>query len=62
MKKNVIKVGEISYKDDILTIEEKQLSLIMNKTERNLEMTPRQRDIEARCLKVAKMRINKRIE
>ena len=36
----MIKVGKISEKYDILTVEEKLIPLIGNKTKRSLEMTP----------------------
>ena len=38
--KNMIKVGKISEKYDISTVEEKIISLIGNKMRRILEMTP----------------------
>ena len=41
--KKVIKVEKISEKCYILTVEEKRICLIGNKTKRGLEMTPRQR-------------------
>ena len=43
--KKVIKVGKISEKDEMLTVEEKRISLIGNKTKRILEMTPEQREL-----------------
>ena len=43
--KKVIKVGEISEKCDILTVEEKETSLIGNKTKVILEINPRQREL-----------------
>ena len=39
MTKKVIKVGNISCKDDICTVEDKLLALIGYNTKRNLEMT-----------------------
>ena len=38
--KKVIKVGKISGKSDILTVEDKRISLIVNKTKISLGMTP----------------------
>ena len=52
----MINVGKISDKDDILTVEEK-ITLIGNKTKRSLWMAQWQRELEARWLEVAKMRI-----
>ena len=40
--KKVIKVGKISGKYDILTVEEKWITLIWNRKKRSLEMTPEQ--------------------
>ena len=40
---NVIKIGEIGEKDDILTVEEKPIALVVKNTKRSLEMNPRQR-------------------
>ena len=40
----MIKVGKTSEKYDILTVEEKLISVIGNKTKRSLEMTPGQRE------------------
>ena len=60
--RKVIKVGKISEKDDILTVEGKQAVLIGSKTQRRIEMNPRQRDLEARHLKASKMWIMKGIE
>ena len=57
----VIKAGKISGKDYILTVEEKQVAHIGNKTKISLEMTPGQRYLEARRLKAAKMRMKKLI-
>ena len=39
----VIKVGKVSEKYDILTVEEKLIALIVNNTKRILEMNPRKR-------------------
>ena len=58
----VLKVGKISAKDDILTVQEKQRSRIGNRTKRSLEMTARKIEPEERRLKAAKMRTKKRIE
>ena len=41
--KRVIKVRKISAKYDILTIQDKQQAIIVNKTKRNLETTQRER-------------------
>ena len=60
--KKIIKVGEISEKDDILTVGKKWISLIGNKTKRSLEMTPWKIELEPRLLKVSKMWIQKRLE
>ena len=46
----------------MLTIEEKRISLIGNKTKRILETTSRQRESEERRLKDSKILIRKRIE
>ena len=54
-----MKVGKISGQDDILTVKEKQIELIVNKTKSSLEMTPRQRELEARRLKASNIWINK---
>ena len=43
--KEVIKVGKTSEKDDIITVEEKRIRIIGNKTKRSLEMNPRQREL-----------------
>ena len=51
MNRKTIKVGKISKKYEILIVEEKQISLIGNKTNRILETTPRQRELEAIQLK-----------
>ena len=60
--KKVIKVGTVSEKDDILTVEEIRIPLIGNGTKIILEMTPEQIELEARQLKVSNMRIKKKIE
>ena len=41
--KKAIKVGKISEKDDILTVEERPIALIGNKTKRSLVITPQKR-------------------
>ena len=43
--KRVLKVGKISAKNDTLTLQEKKIVPIGNKTNIGLEMTPSQRDI-----------------
>ena len=58
----VLKVGKISAKDDILTVQEKQRSRIDNRKKRSLEMTPRKIEPEKRRLKAAKMQTKKRIK
>ena len=58
----MIRVGKGSEKYYILTVEEKRIAIIGNKTKRILEMAPGQRELEARRLKASKMRIKKRIE
>ena len=55
--KKVIKVGKVSGKYEILTVEENQISLIGNNTKRILEMNPKEIDVEVRRLKASKMRI-----
>ena len=60
--KKIIKVGKISGKDDILTVEEKRISLIGHKKKISLEITPEKIGSEARRLKASKMRIKKLIE
>ena len=49
--KMIIKVGKINEKDETLTVEEKRISLIGNKTKKILEMTPQKRKLESRHLK-----------
>ena len=39
--KKVIKVGKINDKDDILTVEEKRISLVGDKKKTSLASTPR---------------------
>ena len=58
----MFKVRNIIGKYDILKFEEEKIALIWNKTEGILEMTPQQRELEARHLKAFKMRIKKGIE
>ena len=60
--KKVIKVGRISAKDDILTVKERKVSHIVNNTKLSLEMTSSKREADSRQLKVANMRIKKRIK
>ena len=60
--KKLIKVGRISEKYDILRFEGKCMALIGNKTKVSLEITPAQRELEARRLNTSKMWIKKRIE
>ena len=60
--KIVLKVGKISAKDNILTVQDESTSRIGNKTKRSLETNQWQREIEARRFKVSKMRPKKRIE
>ena len=55
----VVKVGKISFKYDILTVEEKLISLIGNKTKRSLETNPWQIELDSRRLKESKIHINK---
>ena len=55
----MIKVGEISEKYDILTAEEKRITLIGNKTKRIFEMNPRQMKLEERRLKALYIWIRK---
>ena len=40
----MIKVGNISEKCDILTVEEKRIARIVNRTKSSLEMTTRQKE------------------
>ena len=58
----VIKIGEICNKYDILTLQEKRVALIGNKTNIILEMAPQKIELEALLLKAATIRINKMIE
>ena len=60
--KKVIKVGKISGKSDILTVEDKRIALIINKTKISLGMTPIQIQIEAGRLKAAKIRFKNKTE
>ena len=60
--KKVIKVGKISGKYYILSVEERKISLIVNNTERSLEMTPLKGELMTRRLNVPKIRIKKQIE
>ena len=60
-KKKFLKVGNIGAKDDILTVQQKQVAHIVNKTKISLEMTPRQRELGARRLKSRNMRTRKQI-
>ena len=60
--KKVIKVRKINEKHDILTVEEKRIPFIGNKTKRSLETNPKKRELEAIRLKASKIRIKKRIE
>ena len=43
--KKWIKVGKICGKDDILNVQEKQVTLIGSKKKRSLEMNPRKREL-----------------
>ena len=54
-EKIVLKVGRISTKNDIFTVQEKQQARIGNKTKIILEFTPYQREIEVWQLKASKM-------
>ena len=56
----MIKVGKISGKYDILPVEEKLLAPIGNRKKITLEITSCQTELEARRLKVEKMRIQKK--
>ena len=60
--KIVLKLGKIVGKCDILTVQEKKQELGGNKTNIRLEITPWQREIEARRLKTAKIRTRKLIK
>ena len=57
----MIKVGKITEKDHILTVEEKLISPNGNKAKRSLELTLGQRESEERRLKAPKMQIKKQI-
>ena len=59
MTKKVIKVGNISKKEDILRFEDKSISVIGDKTKRSLGMTPDQRQLEESRLKASNMQIKK---
>ena len=61
-EKIVLKVGRISTKNYILTVQEKQQARIGNKTKIILEITPYQREIEVWQLKASKMRMEKRVK
>ena len=61
-EKRVLKVGEISDKNDILTIQEKLRAHIGIRTNRSIVMDPWQIYILARRLKAAKIYMSKRIE
>ena len=54
-EKIVLKVGRISTKNDIFTVQEKQQARIGNKTKIILEITTYQREIEVWQLKAPKM-------
>ena len=54
--RKLINFGKVSDKYDILTVEKKRITLIVNKTKMSLEMTIRQRKLEQRRLKVSKIR------
>ena len=58
----MIKVGKISRKHEILTVEEKVIDPIVNKIKRNHEMTPMQRELEMRQLKASKLWVKQIIE
>ena len=58
----MIKVGKVFSKYDILTVEEKRVALVGNKTNISLETNPWKRELYARQLKKSKMRIKKIIE
>ena len=60
--KRVLKVGKTSAKDEILKVQDNQQSHRGNKTNRSLEIKPRQIEVEARGLKVAKTQKRKLIE
>ena len=60
--KIVLKVGEISAKDDILKVQERQISYRANRTKIIPEMNPWQIELETRWLKVVNMWMKKRIE
>ena len=60
--KKAIKVGKISEKDEILTLEEKRISLIENKTKRIIEMSSYKRELDSRRAMASSMWINKLIE
>ena len=57
--KIVLKVGNISAKNNILTVQKKQRASIGNKTKRNLEMSPQKIEIEAQKLKASGMQTKK---
>ena len=58
--KKIIKVEKISGKYDILTVEEKRVTLIGNNKKRSIEITPWKRVTESIRLKTARLHINKR--
>ena len=53
---------EIGAKDNILTVQDKEISHISNKTNRSLEMTPRQRKVQSLWLKGYNLCMKKRME
>ena len=60
-EKRVFKVGKISAKNDVLTVQEKQRAHRVNTTKRGLETNPRKREIESQRSKAPKTRMNKRV-
>ena len=60
--KNSPQGWKISAKDDILTVQQKQIARRVNKTKIILEINLQQIEIEARRLKAENMQTKKRIE
>ena len=60
--KKIAQGWEIGAKDDILTVQERKISHIGNKTKRSLEMTPWKIEVEAQQLKATKMHMKELIE
>ena len=60
--RKVFKVGKIGAKYDILTVQERSISHIGNKTKRSLEMNSWKKEVDKLWLKVNKIQMKKKIE